>query len=200
MRNRRVRGGIDSRTDFGSALSDEELARRLQAEEFNPGERQISLTPRPLPSGVPSQVFLEEERARTRNANLQRQKAEESLKSQKARTAMLESAIAFHPKVPTFSIPLYSDSRFDRLYSWSMEQIPEFEYVRQVRLRRLIEDLIRRRLSIGEPEYMLKDEIKRLIYESIHEAQKPAKKKAAPRKKKAASKKKASKKKRLTTR
>lgn len=199
MRNRRSTGGVDSRTDFGNSLSDEELARRLQAAEFSPEERPIDTTPRPIQSSVPSQLLLEEERARTRNANLLRQKAEENLRAQKA----LLSAKS------TFSIPIYSDNRFDRLYTWSMDLIPDFEYVRQVRLRRLIEDLIRSRLRLGEPEYLLKDEIKRLIYEAIHDSaptKKPSRRKASKKKlsKKKAPTKKTSKKKssarRLTTR
>ena len=177
----RRRGGIDSRTDFSDmGLKDAELASRLQAEEFNPGTSYISNESK-LDTNV---LQLHESQAQTRNANDLRRRAEENLRREQNKP---KPATIYHHTNYDMS-PSY-----DRIYQWSMGLLPSYSYERKIRMQSLLEKLIRDRLYSNEPEYLVKDEIRKLFEEERRRApnKAPARKKAKSSKKKAPARKKA---------
>ena len=176
----RRRGGIDSRTDFsGMGLSDVDIARSLQAEEFNPNPSHISSESK---LDV-SELKLYESQAQTRNANNLRRRAEESLRHEQNKP---KPAAVYHTEYDI-------SPSYDRIYQWSMGLIPSYSLDRRIRLQHLLEKLIRDRLYSNEPEYLVKNEIRRLFEEEKSRAPRksPARRKAKSSKKKAPARKKA---------
>lgn len=189
---KRSKGGVDPRSDFsGLGLSDSDIAARLQAEEYNPGVGFIAAADR-----VPdmNDLRLHESQAQTRNADIMRRKAEDELIKYKSQPALTN----------VYKINYDIDPSYDRLYRWSMGLLPDYSYERKLRMQHLLENLIRNKLYSNEPEYLLKDEIKRLFAEEARRdkparpaTRKPARsakrnskssKKAKPLKKKASKK------------
>lgn len=161
------RGGYDDRTDFTHLkMDDSQLARMLQDEERNPVRSKIEDKIAPAPVFNPSSYELDYVKAQKRNL-------ENQLQTERSK----KNVYIQQPIYYTF------DNIYDRIYKWSIGLLPDYDYIRRLRLQHMIEKLIRDRLELGEPEYLLKEEIRRLIERSEPQP----KKKSAKKKKKSKS-------------
>ncbi len=188
------RAGYDDRTDFTGIVgtdNDEALARMLQEQELNPNRSRIEDVYHREEKGhftIPdkSEYLGKYVEAEARNQRNQREL--NALKSDYAsKYSKVESDLrALKDRAYSPRYVYDPDIVFDRLYRWGIDLIPDYDYIKRLRMQNLLEKLIRAKLH--EPEDILKDEIRRLIYKSQPAAPKRAPRRSQSKKKTAAKK------------
>jgi len=207
-------GGIDTRTDFSAlGINDEELAKRLQVEEFKPGTTQIDEEKGlewkddiEFKKDVPLldteyektkrndlEKKLQKEREERQNAEKKLQKEHEERqnaekKYMEERHGHLETQRANKEKAEALAAaqsPLRYPSANERILNWGISLLPSYyDYIRRQELRDSLAELIEKELRANRSEQELKNKIKQLIKSAAPATKKKSKAKAKQKPKK----------------
>ncbi len=197
-----IDGAYDDRKDFttdlkiapGDTSKDEELARYLQEEEFNPVRTaSMDLTPH-VPVATLSNAMTpiyeakkmaHEYKKKYEDEQFNRLATEERMRAE-AQLAMVRNQErareidAFNKLALDRATYRYSDPTYDRLLRWSATLFPDYWPLhRRNLIRDSVADLIKRELFMSRSEYELEDKIRKLIKDTEYEdKKKPAARKS----------------------
>jgi hypothetical protein len=160
-------GSYDDRTDFTHTnLTDEELAQRLQKEEFNPVESKIDEQPEYKQPEYKQPEYKQPE-YNTNSELLRKQKQE--LEKLKMENQLIRERNAYTNKPINIYRPIYRSiyepkNINDELYYWSLDLIPSYySLLEKQKIENILKKLIKQELLLDTPKYRIQNMIRNVI-------------------------------------